>query len=253
MEATQEDLDKFQGHPRQILAAMTWSLERAVGDITDKLAQEGLLENTLLFFVSDNGGAHNNQSSNLPLKGFKGNKFEGGHRVSFVVAWASELQGNRTYDGLTSSLDIYATALDAAGADTITKLGLDGVSLLPHLKGQNTSDPHNQLFWRKDKMAAVRVNNHKLIRVEGLPSVMYNLSDDLGEVNDRSDKEPTQSKELNKKLENWEKNLMEPLWFEWSTWDTVTWMIHQDLMNNNPVSVKNPGQLERFKPEHNIQ
>ncbi|MEM6378826.1 MAG: sulfatase-like hydrolase/transferase, partial [Bacteroidota bacterium] len=76
MEATQEDLERFESHPRQKLAAMTWALDRAVGQIVEKLETENLLDNTLIFFLSDNGGAHTNQSSNLPLKGWKGNKYE---------------------------------------------------------------------------------------------------------------------------------------------------------------------------------
>ena len=99
-------------------------------------------------------------------------------------------------------------------------------------------------------MAAARINDHKLIRVEGLPSVMYDLSDDPEEVNDVSDQDSIQFKEFNSELENWEKNLMEPLWTEGATWDTITWMIHQDLMNNNPVRFKNPEQLENYLKNH---
>ncbi len=247
MEATQEDLARFEGHPRQTLAAMTWALDRAVGMITDKLEKDGLLDNTLIFFLSDNGGANNNQSSNLPLKGFKGNKFEGGHRVSFFVSWASELEGGRKYNGLTSALDIYATALDAAGIQNITDLKLDGVSLIPHLNGEKNGSPHNELFWRKDQMAAARVGDHKLIRVNQLPSVMYNLKKNIGETNDLSQKETETFNEVNSKLENWENSLSNPIWTEGATWDTITWMIHQDLMSNQKVRVKSPGQLKKFR------
>lgn len=250
MEATEEDLSKFDGHPRQKLAAMTWALDRAVGNITNKLEQEGLLDNTLLFFLSDNGGAHNNQSSNLPLKGWKGNKFEGGHRVSFFVTWASELKGGRKYDGLTSSLDIFATALDAAGVKETDELSLDGVSLIPHLQGDKNTPPHGELFWRKDKMAAARIGDNKLIRVENLSSVMYNLSDDLGELNDLSSKEPDVFEGINAKLESWEEGLIPPLWTEGADWDSVTWMIHEDLMTNQEVRVKNPEQLRKYYLEN---
>ena len=246
MEATEKDLEKFEGHQRQKLAAMTWALDRAVGNITDKLEKEGLLDNTLIFFLSDNGGAHNNQSANLPLKGWKGNKFEGGHRVSFFATWASGIRGSRKFDGLTSSLDIYATALDAAGVTDISNLSLDGVSLLPYLADPSKGDPHTELYWRKDNMAAARLDDYKVIRVEHIPSVMYNLSDDLGELNDLAETEVDQFQKINSKLEAWEEGLMEPLWTEGAKWDTVTWLIHQDLMSNNEIRAKDPAQLQKI-------
>lgn len=251
MEATEEDLAKFEGHPRQTLAAMTWSLDRAVGKIVDKLDQEGLLGNTLIFFLSDNGGATNNQSINFPLKGFKGNEFEGGHRVAFFVSWAKEIQGGRSFNGLTSSLDIFATATDVAGVSKENTMSLDGVSLVPFLKGETSDEPHNALFWRKDQMAAARVQYDKLIRVERLPSVMYNLKTDLGETNNLAQEAPTTFEEMNAELKKWEEGLIEPLWTEGDTWDTITWMIHQDLMLNHEVRVKSPAQLKEFYKTNN--
>ncbi|MCY1720000.1 sulfatase-like hydrolase/transferase [Prolixibacteraceae bacterium Z1-6] len=250
MEATEEDLKKFEGHPRQQLAAMTWALDRAVGNIVDKLEQEKLLDNTLIFFLSDNGGAHNNQSSCLPLKGWKGNEFEGGLRVAFFATWASKLKGGREFDGLSSSMDIFATSADAAGILEQCE-GLDGVSLLPYLTGETEGEPHSELFWRKDQKAAARINDHKLIRVEQLPSVMYNLSEDISETNNLVDKNLEKLNELETKLSEWEKELMDPLWTEGHTWDTITWMIHQDLMNNREVRVKDPAQLKEYLSNKN--
>jgi len=247
MEARTEDLALFDGHPRQKLAAMTWALDRAVGNIIAKLEKEGLLENTLIFFLSDNGGATNNQSTNFPLKGFKGNKFEGGHRVPFFVAWASAIKGGKTFNGLTSSLDIYASALDAANGKTSTGKNLDGVSLIPYLTDKKQGDPHQKLFWRKDKMASARVGNYKLIRVDKLPSVLYNLADDLDEMDNLSTRDLKDFQELNTELENWEKETIEPLWTEGAAWDTITRMIHQDLMLNRPERAKDPGQLKKYK------
>ncbi len=249
MEAKTEDLALFEGHPRQKLAAMTFALDRAVGNMVDKLEKEGLLENTLIFFLSDNGGATNNQSTNFPLKGFKGNEFEGGHRVPFFVTWAAEIKGGNKFSGLTSSLDIYATVLDVANGKSSEERQLDGVSLLPYLKGEKVDNPHTSLFWRKDKMAAARVGNFKLIRVDKLPSVMYNLADDLGEMNNLADKDPNDFQELNSELKNWENETIAPLWTEGAYWDSITWMIHQDLMLNRPVRVKDPGQLKKYRQD----
>jgi len=245
MEATAEDLALFEGHSRQKLAAMTWALDRAVGNITDKLEKEGLLENTLIFFLSDNGGATNNQSTNFPLKGFKGNKFEGGHRVPFFVTWSSAINGGITFNGLNSSLDIYATALDAANQKTSEANTLDGVSLIPYLTGKKPGNPHSELFWRKDKMAAARMGNYKLIRVEKLPSVMYGLNNDLGETVNLVSTDPEHYQQLDSALKNWETKTIAPLWTEGAQWDTITWMIHQDLMLNRQVRANDPGQLKK--------
>ncbi|MGQ1784501.1 sulfatase-like hydrolase/transferase [Saccharicrinis sp. GN24d3] len=245
MEATKEDLALFKDHPRQTLAAMTWALDRAVGSMVSKLEDEGLLDNTLIFFLSDNGGAHNNQSSNKPLKGFKGNKFEGGHRVPFFIHWPDKIASGM-YDGLTSALDVFATSISVAGEKVNTQSPLDGVNLIPYLKGKSKEEPHNKLFWRKDKMAAVRKGDYKLIRVEDLGERVYNLKADLQENNDLSSQNPEQYKSLMNNLECWEEELDSPLWTEGQIWDTITWMIHEDLFLNREVRVKNPGQLNRF-------
>ncbi|MGM0530882.1 MAG: sulfatase-like hydrolase/transferase [Bacteroidota bacterium] len=247
MEATEADLERYEGHPRQVLAAMTWAFDRAVGEITDKLEKENLLDNTLIFFLSDNGGAHNNQSSNEPLKGFKGNKYEGGMRVPFVVHWPSKIEGGIEFDGLTSALDIFPTSLDAAEAPESAFEKLDGVSLLPFLSGEKEGDPHEELFWRKDQAAAARVGDYKLIRVERLGYRLYNLEENLDETNNLTDVENEKFELLKEQIGQWEDQLIEPLWTEGHEWDTVTWMIHEDYYHNREVRVKNPGQLNQYK------
>lgn len=251
MEATEEDLALFEGHPRQRLAAMTWALDRAVGNITAKLHEESLLDNTLIFFLSDNGGAHNNESSNLPLKGFKGNKYEGGLRVPFFIHWPAKFKGGTTFNGLTSSLDIFATSIDATGEQITLKEPLDGISLIPYLTSEKEGDPHDKLFWRKDQAAAARVGDYKLIRVEELGNRLYNLEVNLGETNDLSNKEPEVFEELNSELQNWESVIIPPQFIESEEWNKVTWMIHEDLFLNRKVRVKNPGQLVRYNEQKN--
>jgi len=247
MEASDDDLKLFEGHPRQTLAAMTWALDRAVGRIVDKLESEGISDNTLIFFLSDNGGAHNNQSSNLPLKGFKGNKYEGGHRVSFFMHWPQQLKENKHYDGLTSALDIFATSITVGGAPAMPHKPLDGVNLMPFLQGRIDSEPHQQLFWRKGQMAAHRKGDYKMIRVDDLGYRMYNLQDNLQESHDLCTKESDIFNNLSSELEEWETELMKPLWTEGQVWDTITWMIHQDYFNNVEPRVKNPEQLKDWK------
>lgn len=246
MEASEEDMKLFEGHPRQKLAAMTWSLDRAVGNITDKLKAEGIYDNTLIFFLSDNGGAHNNQSTNVPLKGFKGNEFEGGHRVRFIMSYPNAIEPGQ-YDGLSSSLDIFATSVDVAGL-TNYSLGqpLDGVSLMPYVTGAEAGMPHEKLFWRKDKMAAARIGTDKLVRVKHLGERFYSLAENLDESEDISEQRPEDYKISQDELMKWEEELMQPLWTEGQKWDTVTYLIHKDLFDNIEPKVKNPEQLMKF-------
>ncbi len=246
MEASKEDLALFEDHPRQTLAAMTWALDRAVGNIVSKLEEENLLNNTLIFFLSDNGGAHNNASINLPLKGFKGNKYEGGHRVQFFMHWPKEINKG-TYTGLSSALDIYATSIAATGEVAHPNKPLDGVNLIPYLKNEKQGAPHQQLFWRKDHEAAMRDAEHKLIRVSELGYRLYDLENNLGEDRDLCEVNNKQLQTMQSELKNWEKGLMIPLWTEGDTWDTITWMIHEDLYLNNKVRVKDIKQLKNWK------
>ncbi|MFK5973052.1 MAG: sulfatase-like hydrolase/transferase [Flavobacteriaceae bacterium] len=232
MHAKKEHLEKYKNHPRQKLAAMTWSLDENIGKIMATLEAQEDLENTLFFFLSDNGGATTNSSLNGPLKGFKGNKYEGGHRVPFVLSWKAVIKGGDYFDGLSSSLDIFPTALAAAGIDMNEGQDLNGVNLLPFVKGEMQGDPHNKLFWRKLEGAAVRIGNHKLIRLEGFGSVLYNLETDLGETTDLSTTDKEGHDDLIKALQYWETTLMDPLWNEGPYWKGHTSEIHQNLMRN---------------------
>lgn len=231
MQATQEDLDRFSGHPRQKLAAMTWALDRGVGTVIQGLKETGKFDNTLIFFLSDNGGATINNSSNYPLKGFKGNKFEGGHRVPYFIVWNGKIKSGIKFDGLASSLDIFATAIDAAGISK-TKNTLDGVSLIPYLSGKKKGNPHEILFWRKMDTRAIRMGDYKLIITHGVDSVLYHVKSDLEEMNNILDQEPEVYKRMAKRLKQWEdEECVEPLWTE-KGWGKITNGYHQRLMHN---------------------
>lgn len=247
MDAAEKDLVKFANHPRKKLAAMTFALDRAVGKLLDALQQDGLLDNTLIFFLSDNGGAHNNQSTNFPLKGFKGNKYEAGHRIPFLVHWPAKWKGGNSFSGLSSSLDIFPTVLDAAGITLKQSAGLDGVSLLPFLTGIKKGWPHEELVWRKDGAAAIRKGNYKLIQFRGLEDRLYDLSTDISEQHNLSPTQPEVYHDLKARFKLWEKDKMKPIWTEGAVWDSITYMIHEDLMNNRKVRVQNPEELERFR------
>lgn len=251
MDAKKEDLEKFKGYKRQKLAAMTWSLDENIGKLLDKLKELNLRENTLVYFLSDNGGAHNNQSSTGPLKGFKGNEFEGGHRVPFVISWPKNIKDGQTFQGLTSSLDIFPTSLAAAKINPSKDLLLDGVNLLPYLNGKKEGNPHQQLFWRKLEESAARYGDYKIVSLDNYRSVLYNLKNDLGETKDLSKTQPQKLDSLLQFYNKWESKLMNPLWDEGDEWMDVTYNIQKMLMQNKEPLYKDP-QDETFK-NHRIR
>lgn len=246
MDAKPEVLEQFKGKTnRPVYAAMMWSMDAAIGKVIQKLKETGKYENTLIFFLSDNGGAHNNTSSVAPLKGWKGNEFEGGIRTPLIVSWPSVIRGNKTYSGIASSLDIFMTAVQAAGGKK-QALEADGKDLVPFLKSGNYSvNVHNELYWRKDQMAAARVGDFKLLRLEGTQTVLYNMKEDLQEQQDISARDTTHFRALNDKLLQWETIVKTPIWTEPAAWNTVTRMIYEDLMNNRPIRAKSPEDLNK--------
>lgn len=246
MHAKAEHLAKFSGHPRRKLAAMTWSLDENVGRLMQELEATGQLDNTLIFFLSDNGGADNNQSSNVPLKGWKGNKFEGGHRVPIVAVWKGRIPEGQRFEGLTSALDVFATAIAAAGLEQTTGRPLHGKDLIPYLKNASLGAPHEQLFWRKDQMAAMRRGHYKLVRLEGTGHRLYDLASDLGESQDLSTTRPELLRSMQASLIAWETSLVAPYWYEDQDWSAVTYEIHEALMDNREPLYRNPEAMQRY-------
>lgn len=247
MHAKQEVIDKFgPQHDRPVYAAMLWSMDEAIGNVVKALKDQSVYENTLIFFLSDNGGAHNNGSSVGELKGWKGNQYEGGTRVPFVVSWKGQIPSGGQYSGLTSSLDIYKTIASLENNQAIEEKSLDGVDLIPYLKGKKKGNAHESLFWRKDQMASIRVNDYKYISVRDTLSVMYNLKNDIAEIKNIENTRPELADSLRKSLSEWELSLKDPLWVEPEEWNIVTKLIYRDLMLNNVPTVKKPGDLKNI-------
>lgn len=225
-QATPKYLARFAhlaDEPRRTYGAMVSALDDAVGAVLTQLRADGLEDNTLIFFLSDNGGPlGRNGSSNVPLSGEKGHMHEGGIRVPYLVQWKSGLPAGKVYDRPVSSLDIAATALAAAGVPAPEERPLDGVSLLPFWRGERTGEPHAALFWRMKprRIWAVRMGDWKLVSAHAwgdLPSSvgrprLSNLADDPAERRDLSAQFPAKVAELQSAYDAWEKPLPEPLW-----------------------------------------
>ena len=211
------EFPEIKNTKRQKLAGMTLSLDLAIGSIMDTLKAEGLDENTLVFFLNDNGGATINASNNGPLRGMKGSKWEGGIRVPYVIRWTNHLEPGR-YDNAISSLDIAATALTLAGDTKEHMSDLDGVNILPFITQNVKGVPHDTLFWRRGPAGAVRQGDWKIIRVDDQPPLLFNLKTDIGETINLADNQPEKVAQLLELYDAWESGLVEPLWVAEKIW-----------------------------------
>jgi arylsulfatase B len=199
---------------RRVWAGMIASLDENIGRILTKIAEDGLEQDTLVFFLSDNGGPTQELTSrNDPLSGGKGSLLEGGIRIPFMMSWPGHIPAGQVYTRPIISLDILPTALAAAGASAGAKTKLDGVNLLPFLTARRDDDPHPSLFWRLQHQLAVRQGDWKLVRADRWQEFrLFNLADDIGEKNDLSQREPQRVKKMTDDLMRWNGELIQPLW-----------------------------------------
>lgn len=189
-------------------------LDDAIGAVTQALAASGQTQDTLVFFFSDNGGTPPSLGAdNTPLRGNKGMVYDGGIRVPFLVSWPAQLKAGSAYDQPVSSLDVTATALTLAGAPLPQERRLDGVNLIPFLKGEATGLPHAHLFWRTGggQSYAVRAGPWKLVRNGKQPDELYDLSADIAETKNLAAEQPAVAARLAAELAAWNKELVAPL------------------------------------------
>jgi len=212
LSAPKELIEKYKNiadENRRMYAAMIDSMDSAIGGVVETLAKTGERENTLVFFMSDNGGAHlafrgmSNFANNKPLRGAKGDVLEGGIRVPFLVSWPRLLKPG-VYDRPVIALDVFATVAAAGGS----------VNLMPYLRGYSAGDPHSSLFWRSGGPGgkyAVRQGDWKLVRETGKEDALYALDQDVGETKSLAASEPAKLSELKSLLADWEKETIPPV------------------------------------------
>lgn len=198
---------------RRPYAAMLAELDAAVGRVLDALDRAGVAEETLVVFFSDNGGPGGGAAGNGPLRGFKASTWEGGIRVPFVLRWPGRLPAGTTYAAPVIQLDIFPTALAAAGVEAPAGVALDGVDLLPHLTGAVAAPPHERLLWRFGTQWAIREGDWKLVVGRGAAApLLVNLSSDPGETTDLSDRHPDTRQALEAAWRRWDAGLEAPRW-----------------------------------------
>jgi arylsulfatase A-like enzyme len=216
LQAPKTYLDRFSGIPdekRRIFAAMLASMDDAVGRVMGKVRALGQEENTIVFYIADNGGpTASTTSGNGPLRGFKMTTFEGGPRVPFLAQWKGRWPAGKVYDAPVINLDVLPTLVTAAGGKVDASWRLDGVDLTPFVTGANSARPHQTLYWRYGPQWAVRRGDLKLVVSKGGSGKpeLYDLSKDIGESRDLAAAQPATVRELQALWDKWSAEQAEP-------------------------------------------
>ena len=231
LQATEKYLKRFanlEDPKRRVFCAMLSAMDDAVGNVLTKLREHGLEEDTLIFFISDNGGPTGGTTSgNGPLRGVKSQTWEGGIRVPFMVQWKGHIPAGQINAQPVIQLDLLPTALTAAGVTIKTDWKIDGTNLLPYLTGKQTGAPHASLYWRFGPQLALRMGDWKIVKSVGAGVSaensragkattdgvqLYNLSQDIGEKENLAEKNPDKVLELVAAWEKYNRQMIDPLW-----------------------------------------
>lgn len=216
LEASDTYAERF-GHiddpKRRTYAGMLSAMDDAVGAVTAKLQAAGIEDDTLIFFISDNGGpTRQTTSRNDPLRGYKGQVYEGGIRIPFLMQWKGRVPGGVLYEQPVSSLDVVPTALAAAGVEQAAEMELDGVNLAAFVGADNAGTPHEQLFWRMGRRRAVRSGQWKLVDNATGDFELYDLAEDIGEQRDLARDKADAFTGLVTAYEDWDRQNVDALW-----------------------------------------
>lgn len=218
LQATRADYDalpQIKDHRLRVYGAMVRNLDRNVGKILQTLREEGLEKDTLIIFTSDNGGAGyiGLDGINRPYRGWKSTFFEGGIHTPFFMKWPAGMPSGKRYPHPVAHVDIFSTIAGAAGAPLPSDREIDGVNLLPYVKGAKTERPHQVLFWRSGQYKAVRDGDWKLQSNEARSKVwLHNLAVDPTEQTDLAAKEPERVKAMLAMLAEQDARSAKPLW-----------------------------------------
>ena len=190
---------------RSVYGAMVNAVDNGVGKIDSTLIANNLKKNTLLIYLSDNGG-RSQHADNKPFRGYKGMIYEGGIKVPFFMTYPKEILKNQHYDHMISALDIFPTVLYASGANVSKEKQLDGVNLLPYVKGTTNKPPHEALFWRSvgGFEYAARIGDYKLYHRANKKNLMlFNIKNDPYERNNIANDNSVIVQELELAYEEW--------------------------------------------------
>ena len=246
-QAPKEDIERYKkkfpeiSEKRATLMAMLYHLDLGVGAVVKKLKDENLWENTLLFFLTDNGGSKAMEANNGSLRGYKGSLYEGGIRTPWIMSWPKKFKGGRTISTPINSIDILPTVIDATESKVPEGAQFDGKSILPLVTGQSDSH-HTNMFWNSGlpkQEWAVRQGNWK---AHGLKEkyTLYNLVEDPSETKDLAKKNPEKARELFDLHQKWLKTMVQSA----GTKKTSATPADNSTDNKNPREIKREQKRE---------
>ncbi len=236
LQAPQEYIDKFshiEDPKRRVYAAMVSTLDDDVGRVVDKVEELGLRENTLIIFLSDNGGALQHGANNGALRGDKGDIWEGGIRVPFMLSWPGVIPQGEVTDEMAISFDLMRTALELGNTEIDNKI--EGKNLIPYLTGVKNFPIHEHLFWRfanEGKEFAVRKGPWKLLKSENYEGLkLYNLDSDISETKDVFAQHPEVVAELQTAYDEWDANTLPPFFPSFRIYMQKLREFHETIVN----------------------
>jgi arylsulfatase A-like enzyme len=218
LQALKSDYDALPtipDHRLRVYAAMIRALDRAVGNVLAALKQNGIEDNTLVIFTSDNGGANyiGLPDINRPYRGWKATFFEGGIHVPLFLKWPAVLPRGATFAAPVAHIDIFVTAAAAASVPLPSDRVMDGVNLIPFALGTSPGRPHDSLFWRSGPYQTVLAGDWKLqVAERPKKSWLFNLKDDPTERTNLADRHPDKLNELLALLATYDAQQKKPLW-----------------------------------------
>ena len=219
LQSLKKDYEKhshMENHTLQVYAGMIEALDRSIGKIVSALEKNGLTENTLIIFASDNGGAGyiGLDNINKPYRGWKLTHFEGGMHIPFFAKWPAKIKKNMRYDKRIHHTDIFSTILGAANIESPKEITIDGVNLIPFLTNEKRGEPHETLYWKNATYQAIIHDNWKLMRSKypKEKEYLYNLGKDPYEQKNLALSEPEIKSLLHEKLNTHIESMPEPSW-----------------------------------------
>ena len=209
-----EQFSDIKDPVKRVYRAMIASLDDNIGRLMDYLSDQNLTDNSIIFFISDNGGAeYTHTTDNGRYEGGKNTEFEGGVKVPMIIRLPGRAAAGSRFHHMVSSMDIFTTSIASAGIEMMSGRELDGVNLIPYILGEKNMPPHEYLFWQRGISKVVRNNEFKLVMNEYLGiELLYDLEQNKYENPDVASANPMIFNELKEAFHDWSQSNKAPMW-----------------------------------------